>query len=266
MRWTNGKLLALFLVSIGSLLFVAMGIAFAQKPDYWAAGGQWAGAIGSVLAAMAAIWIALEGWKRAETHAARVELEQREREDRAFASQFGMWIERVESLGEDEESVWHFDLMYRNSGPQPCYKVETFVNFERSHNRYKVPDYRESSEFIGPTGGPARSTATAKRSLQEHLLIYVRLHECNSYVADLIEEVMPDHPLSENERVSLALAGFIEAAEITTFFTDGAGIRWVRRPDGQLFKRQSNDEELRFAQDRYFELRVKEARGKQGDE
>lgn len=47
---------------------VATGAVTDQSVEWWRAWGQWIGAGGSIVAAVAALWIAWWGWERAEKH------------------------------------------------------------------------------------------------------------------------------------------------------------------------------------------------------
>ncbi|QWF81111.1 hypothetical protein [Amycolatopsis sp. CA-230715] len=66
MRLTTERLLLAFLGAVVVLVWVTIGLAYDKPSDWWASGGQWAGAIGSVFAAGVALWIAQQGWSRAD--------------------------------------------------------------------------------------------------------------------------------------------------------------------------------------------------------
>ena len=79
--------LILILMSIVTTVVLAgavgYGWATGKTADWWSAWGQWIGGAGSILAALAALWIAREGWRRAEDRETRYE---RQREAEAEAA------------------------------------------------------------------------------------------------------------------------------------------------------------------------------------
>src|SRR4051794_27604594 len=93
MRIGQNAMFATFLVVIGLLVLLVVGISQAKDSGWWAAWGQWVGGIGSIAAAVVALWIAYQGWKKADNQAE----EFRQRDERELASLFGVWIEKNEA-------------------------------------------------------------------------------------------------------------------------------------------------------------------------
>jgi hypothetical protein len=60
LRYLSGVLALAF------ALLIIMSVRLQQGVEWWAAWGQWVGGIGSIAAAAAALWIAVEGWRRTE--------------------------------------------------------------------------------------------------------------------------------------------------------------------------------------------------------
>ncbi|MEA5366404.1 hypothetical protein VA596_43215 [Amycolatopsis sp., V23-08] len=80
-----------FLLLFGPLLAKAWGwTTRARSPEWWGAAGQWAGAVGTVLAVAVALWIAIR-----DGRVARADRRQRDRRERQEqASKVTAWIER----------------------------------------------------------------------------------------------------------------------------------------------------------------------------
>jgi hypothetical protein len=135
----------IFLTVMGGLVLLDVGIATKRDSGWWAAWGQWAGRVGSIAAAGAAVWIALEGWRRAEDRA-------NEDQHRALASTFGVWIERKDLVAAEIKVV--------NGGPLPKYDVRLSFFFPAltlpksvAFMAGEFEQYDLSIGTIGPTDG-----------------------------------------------------------------------------------------------------------------
>lgn len=93
-----------FISAIGLVVLLDVGIVTRRDSNWWAAWGSWVGGIGSIAAAAAALWIAYQGWARAESEA-------RERQ----AAKFAVW---VSSDGSDTPVV-----SFVNTTALPVYDV-----------------------------------------------------------------------------------------------------------------------------------------------
>lgn len=208
---------------LASILMVTFSAVTGRGTDWWAAWGQWVGGIGSIAAAGAAVWIAVEGWRRSDA-------ESREKAERDLASRFGAWIDREDLLAPK--------IMVVNTSPLPMYEVQLMFDF---------PD-PGAVTASWDKGSPARkkwligiSTVGPRPEPYVHLFATGHLME---RLADLAEEHLGEEAFVRSVRPpgpkSLSSAGKNDIRNIVPFgwlevyFSDSNGVRWTRTHEGKL--------------------------------
>jgi hypothetical protein len=129
MRYSPHWNFVAFLTSTSFLLLLAIGVGLNKGSDWWAAWGQWIGGFGSIAAAVTAVWIAHEGWRKSDKQLSDQSKYLEEREARNLASKFGVWIQAREAMEYDERGTEigpydEYRLVYRNAGVLPVYNVQ----------------------------------------------------------------------------------------------------------------------------------------------
>ncbi len=186
-------------------MIVAILASIGAKKDanWWAALGQWVGGIGSIVAAIAAVWIAQRGWDLAAK-------ESRERE----ASLVAAWI----SSDDDETPI----LSYVNAGAVPVFDV--FVKAWLAGHEYEF-----DLGNIAPTGEPGTAfqewTDVLQRAVREAAIIEVGSE--NQYETDDLNDPAPSFAI---KRASRELTRSIR---LETTFRRGKH-RWRLDHDGNL--------------------------------
>lgn len=133
--------------------FCAWGLLVGKDATWWGSLGQWVGGVGSIVAAVAAVWIAREGWRQSDLEIGRAEKRAREDAIRTEAAKFAMWIELDEELD-------RFVVKYNNSGSVPVYMC--------SIESDGPPGFcRRFIGLIPPTEGPRIDWYTT-RLLEDH--------------------------------------------------------------------------------------------------
>ncbi len=222
MRFGQTAMFTTFLVTIGLILLLVVGIYQGKDSAWWAAWGQWVGGVGSIAAAVTALWIAFEGWKKADRQAEGF----RQREERELASQFGVWIEKsevTESFGKTREMYF---VKVRNSTAQPMYGVSVGVEFGQGTLRFF---WRQP--IVGPSDVPVNFEAERGAFHERLMRAVVKLRE--SRVGDSHGEMA--NALADTNS-DLDYWHVINTAKMTVEFTDGNNVQWCRDIPGKLTK------------------------------
>jgi hypothetical protein len=122
---------------MGFLVLLTFGLADHADSGWWAAWGGWIGGLGSTAAAVTAVWIAVEGWRRSDRLAREQAARLDDQESRELASKFGVWIDKqtveLDTVAKNfvgvETSHEEYRVMYSNSGSQPVYRVVLVIRF-----------------------------------------------------------------------------------------------------------------------------------------
>ncbi|WP_406635127.1 hypothetical protein [Amycolatopsis sp. WGS_07] len=223
MRLSDRAMFWAFLVIIGGLVLLVVGVANGKDATWWAAWGQWAGALGSVAAAGTAVWIAVIGWRKSDA-------QYREQAERDLASKFVAWI--------DHEQILLPSVMVANSGPLPMYRVQLEFDFPRpgtwTESWDKGSSARESrsSRSASSAREPSRTRIPdATKYLRQHLLDLTDEHlGKEAYVSS--KQDTDSYELSTEAKVEIG--NVVPFGWIEVHFSDSAGIRWTRTHEGKL--------------------------------
>jgi uncharacterized membrane protein (DUF441 family) len=196
-------------LAVGAVIATAMIVAILasvgskKDADWWAALGQWVGGIGSIIAAIAAVWIAQRGWDLAAK-------ESRERE----ASLVTAWI----SSGDDGTPV----LSYINAGALPAYVVAVKAWLAGHVYEFDIGN-------IAPTGKPGTALQDWTEVLRREVLAQavVKVGAKNQYRTDELSDPTPSFAV---KRASRELTRSIR---LETTFRRGKH-RWRLDHDGNL--------------------------------
>jgi hypothetical protein len=195
---------------LASILLVTFSAVTGRGTDWWAAWGQWVGGIGSIAAAAAALWIAVEGWRRADAETQRQQEQTHQTQRKMYASSFAAWL-----LDDGDGSRSAF---YHNGSALPVFEavvvvdltyITTTTNIERSSKIVA------SSDTLSPTSEPQHWRALSDRI--DRFLGVATVHPV--FKAPLR---MEDEP------------ALLHRVTVTTAFTDVNETRWVRWPSGRL--------------------------------
>lgn len=111
---------------------IGYGWTTGKTADWWSAWGQWIGGAGSIFAALAALWIAREGWRRSEDRETRYE---RQREAEAEAERES---QRRADLDESRR-VALMALSVGVGGKRPAEVIATVINALAYHSEVLTP-------------------------------------------------------------------------------------------------------------------------------
>ncbi len=195
---------------LAAILLITFSAATRRGTDWWAAWGQWVGGIGSIAAAVTAVGIAVEGWRRSDRQL-------KERETRELARQFAFWVHWTEN----EAPV----VAYYNGAPVPAYDVHMLLLVDR---RPVTPDIEIGN--VGPT-----------QKVEHHVAATAALRQALGHSLDSLFRTAQDPetgqrsmPVLEEMTERLRLRA---SAAIVVSFRDANGQRWHRDQDGRLVLR-----------------------------
>jgi len=214
---------------LASILLIIFSAATGRGTDWWAAWGQWVGGIGSIAAAVAAVWIAVEGWRRSDAQAREQAKRLEENQQRDLASKFGMWLVR--------DNLLKPKIMVANSGPLPIYQVQLVFDFPRPE--VDVADWdklggRRKAVYQVDTQSPITEPyihAQATKHLWEYLTHQVEEHLHQSVYTTVNE---PGARPTLTRDAAHDLRNIVPFGTIEVHFFDSNGLRWTRTHDGQL--------------------------------
>lgn len=227
-RLSDRALFWVFLAVMGALVLLDVGIATNKDATWWAAWGQWAGAVGSVAAAGAAVWIAVQGWRRSDQQA-------RELQEREAASKFGAWIE----IGEDSNA--EPEVYVTNSGALPVYDVTLYFDFPifrlSDSVAWMVGDYDTDTHKIGTVGprDPAEDT-DASAFLSERLDTRIK---DGLGVPAVVGEGLIGYRYTDAAQDRREV--LLHECRLTITFRDSNGAKWARSDRGDLVTRPTTE-------------------------
>ncbi|MEU8636776.1 hypothetical protein AB0C38_31785 [Amycolatopsis sp. NPDC048633] len=196
--------------ALGMVVLIAVSQGQHRGDNWWAAWGSWIGGFGSITAAGAAVWIAIEGWRRTEKQLQRAE-------EREYATKFLVWIEHV--------SQSEYRVVYMNSGPLPVFNVQVVIYY----NDNPIGDF-PMTDLRPVTTPTAREPATA------HVAFWVE-KEVERQAGHPF--VGPDRVIGTDEAKPrqadvAALRRITKEIRFAITFEDGNRARWERTHAGEL--------------------------------
>ncbi|MCU1685096.1 MAG: hypothetical protein JWQ81_5835 [Amycolatopsis sp.] len=212
-----------FLLTMGFLVLLTFGLADHADSGWWAAWGGWIGGLGSTAAAVTAVWVAVEGWRRSDRLAREQAARLDDQESRELASKFGVWIDKqtveLDTVAKNfvgvETSPEEYRVMYSNSGSQPVYRVVLVIRFFAARKDFESK-FTDTEPQLGPTTG-ARVFGKYPGAFNGAL-----------------RTLMTAEAKRTGESQDHKERSYIHLAEIELNFTDGNGKRWTRLPGGEL--------------------------------
>ncbi|WP_410620908.1 hypothetical protein [Amycolatopsis sp. cmx-8-4] len=188
---------------LASILLVTFSAVTRRGTDWWAAWGQWIGGIGSIAAAVAALWIAHRGWVLATTEA-------RERD----AAKFAMWVTSDGSLIPV--------VMLVNTTALPVYDVVTQTRVSTMSFTFRLG-----------TVSPTLRTGDEIRRLGERLALPIRSNIFERIGQDGYYETNEGGATTVSRAAKSETLDVIRQIELSVTFRQGKH-RWRADHDGTL--------------------------------
>lgn len=203
-----------FLGVMAGLLLLVWGWGTGRDSAWWAAWGQWVGGLGSIAAAWTAVWIALEGWRRADRQGKEQARQLDELQSRELASKFGVWIDRPTQN--------QFAIRCHNAGTQPVYGVLCEVRSGPISYRFQIGD-------VGPTVSP-RNLEEADQMVQRYI---DKAAKKDLSSLDTEKNAKVDDSMNRIFSYASTLK-YVADLRVHCQFRDSNGNSWTRGPSGEL--------------------------------
>lgn len=192
---------------------IAFGAVTNQRVEWWASWGQWVGGVGSILAAVAAVGIAVKGWRRADTQLKHAE-------EREYATKFLVWIEHI--------SQEDYRVVYMNAGPLPVFGVQVTIFLgDRSIGDFLMGD-------LSPVTSP-----TAREPSTNLVAFWVEKEaerQAGRPLVDVNEVIRNPQGAKPDRSVVMLYRKIAMDIRFALAFEDGNRVRWGRAADGELRK------------------------------